>query len=161
MSDMNEETKENSMESMDDYRDALDASFKRINEGDIVECTVVGISDTEVTVDLQYNSAGIIRQADMSEDPGFSIKQEVQIGDVMKAAVLRMDDGRGNILLSKKMADSELGWEKMAEMQKNKTKTDMKISEAVKAGVVGYIDGMRAFVPASKLSLEYVEDLNS
>ena len=68
-------------ETMDDYKDELDASFKRISEGDIIDCTVVGIADTEVTVDLQYNSAGIIRQEDFSDDPSFSIKQDVQIGD--------------------------------------------------------------------------------
>lgn len=148
-------------ETMDDYKDELDASFKRISEGDIIDCTVVGIADTEVTVDLQYNSAGIIRQEDFSDDPSFSIKQDVQIGDKFMAAVLRMDDGRGNILLSKKAADSVLVWEKFAQMLKDKTASEMKITEAVKGGVVGYLDGTRAFIPASKLSLEYVEDLST
>ena len=148
-------------ESMDDYKDELDASFKRINEGDLLDCTVVGVSETEATVDLQYNSAGIIRQEDFSSDPSFSIKQDVQIGDTFKATVLRMDDGRGNILLSKKAADSVLVWEKFAQMMKDGTAAEMKISEAVKGGAVGYLDGMRAFIPASKLSLEYVDDLST
>ena len=133
-------------ESMDDYKDELDASFKRINEGDLLDCTVVGVSETEATVDLQYNSAGIIRQEDFSSDPSFSIKQDVQIGDTFKATVLRMDDGRGNILLSKKAADSVLVWEKFAQMMKDGTAAEMKISEAVKGGAVGYLDGMVLFL---------------
>ena len=148
-------------ESMDDYKDELDASFKRVGAGDIVDCTVVGISDTEATVDFQYSAAGIIRQEDFSADPSFSIKQDVQIGDQFKATVLREDDGRGNYLLSKKAADSVLVWDEFSRMLKDKTESEMKITEAVKGGVVGYINGTRAFLPASKLSMDYVEDLST
>ena len=147
------------METMDDYKDMLDASFREISEGDLVDCTVVGISDTDVTVDLQYNTAGIIRLEELSADPSFSIKADMQIGDKFKAEVLRMDDGRGNLLLSKKKADAALSWEKFGAMKDEGTVVDMKISEAVKAGVVGFVDGSRVFVPASKLALSFVEDL--
>ena len=145
-------------ESMDDYKDLLDASFRVINEGDLVPCTVVGISDTDVTVDLNYNCAGIIRAEDYSADPTFSIKQSVQIGDAFEAEVIRLDDGRGNLLLSKKKADAALAWDRFTEMLENKTVCEMKVTEAVKAGVVGYIDGSRVFVPSSKIALDYVED---
>ncbi len=145
-------------ESMDDYKDLLDATFRVINEGDLVDCTVVGIADTEVTVDLNYSCAGIIRGTDYSADPHFSIKQDVQIGDTFKAVVTRLDDGRGNLLLSKKDADDELSWDKFKDMMENKIVLSMKITEAVKAGVIGYIDGSRVFVPASKIALEFVEN---
>lgn len=145
-------------ESMDDYLKELDASFRVINEGDLVECTVVGLSDTEVTVDLQYSCAGIIAGAEMSADPGFSIKQDVQIGDTFQAEVIRQDDGRGNLLLSKKRADKELSWDRFEERLTAKTVMDMKITEIVKAGVIGHIEGSRIFVPASKLSLDFVEN---
>ncbi|MBQ0058490.1 MAG: S1 RNA-binding domain-containing protein [Lachnospiraceae bacterium] len=146
------------MESMDDYLDMLDASFRDIRRGDIVDCQVVGISDTEVTVDLQYNCAGIIRSDELSGDPSFSIKSDVQIGDTFQAEVISMDDGRGNLLLSKKRADNATSWDRFGEMMDNKTVVDMKITEAVKAGVIGYIDGSRIFVPASKLALDFVEN---
>ena len=145
-------------ESMDDYLKELDASFRVINEGDLVDCSVVGIADTEVTVDLNYNCAGIINAAEMSDEPGFSVKQDVSIGDTFQAVVLRQDDGRGNLLLSKKRADTALAWERFAGYLADRTVLDMKIAESVKAGVVGYIDGSRIFVPASKLSLDFVEN---
>ncbi len=149
------------METMDDYKDMLDASFRDISEGDLVDCTVVGVSDTDVTVDLQYNCAGVVRLEDLSADPSFSIKSDMQIGDTFKAEVIRMDDGRGNLLLSKKKADASLSWERFGAMKDDGTVVDMKIKEAVKSGVVGFVEGSRVFVPASKLDLNYVEDLDA
>ena len=97
-------------ETMADFSSALDNSMRVINAGDLVHGSVVGISDTEVTVDLQYFAEGIIRAADYSGDPSFSIKQNVEIGEEVDAVVLRMDDGNGNILLSRKEANEILMW---------------------------------------------------
>ncbi len=148
-------------ESMADYSSALDNSMRVINAGDLVHGTVVGISDTEVVVDLQYFAEGIIRAADYSGDPAFSIKQDVEIGTEVDAVVLRMDDGNGNILLSRKEATEILIWDKLAEMMKEKTHVRVKIAQSVKGGVVGFYEGIRAFIPASKLSLAYTEDLDA
>ncbi len=157
---MAEETKNSTQtESMDDYKDALDASMRELHTGDLVECTVAGISDTEVTVDLQYYTEGIIRLLDYSADPAFSIKNDVHAGDRISAVILRMDDGRGRVLLSRRKAVDRLAWKKFEQECKEQTVVTVKIAEAVKGGVVGYLDGVRAFIPASQLSLDYVENL--
>ena len=148
-------------ESMDDYQNELSNSMRRIEVGDLVEGTVAGVSEEEVTVDLQYFAEGIIRKLDYSGDPGFSIKNDVKVGDPVKAIVLRTDDGRGNILLSRRNAMEKLAWEEFRKMKEEKTDTEIKVVDAVKGGVVGYLNGVRAFVPASQLSLDYVEDLTT
>ena len=57
--------------------------------------------------------------------------------------------------------DSKEGeqWAQFAQMMEDKTIVKVKISEAVKGGVVAYVDGVRAFIPASQLSTSYVEKL--
>ena len=146
-------------ESMADYAGEIDSSMREISVGDILEGTVVGLTDTEVTVDLQYAAEGIIRTQDYSGDPSFSVKENVHPGDVVKATVLKLDDGNGNILLSRKAAEEELAWDNFKTLMDEKTAVDVTVKEAVKGGVVTYIDGIRAFIPASRLSLSYVEDL--
>lgn len=47
-------------ESMKDFEKELESSFKVIKEGDILDVTVIGISETELTVDLNYYTEGII-----------------------------------------------------------------------------------------------------
>lgn len=148
-------------ETMESYEKELSNSMRQISAGDLVDGTVTGISETEVTVDLQYYAEGIIRPLDYSGDPSFSIKEDVHVGDEIKAVVLRMDDGHGNILLSKREADERLAWMTFQQMLEEKTPTEMKITEAVKGGVVGFLNGVRAFCPASRLSLEFVEDLST
>ena len=148
-------------ETMDDFSSELNNSMRVINVGDIVEGTVVGISDTEVTVDLQYFAEGIIRAEDYSGDPSFSIRQDVEVGTQVKAVVLRMDDGHGNILLSRKEANEILIWDQLDEMMKARTHVSVKIVQAVKGGCVAYYDGIRAFIPASKAALTYTEDLET
>ena len=56
-------------QSMKDFENELERSFKVLKEGDIIEITVIGISDTEVTADLNYYTEGIIPLEECSNDP--------------------------------------------------------------------------------------------
>lgn len=143
--------------SMDDFKDELSHSFRKLQPGDIVKGTVIGVSDTQVTIDLGSYSEGIIKIDELSNDPRFSIKADIAVGDVVSATVLR-EDREGNILLSMKQADDVLAWDKLREMKENRTISKVKVATAVKAGVTTYLQGIRAFIPASQLALEYVED---
>lgn len=144
---------------MDDYATELEASLRKVQEGDVLTGTVIGISDTEVTVDLKSYTDGIIRAEDYSEDPSFSIKNDVHVGDEVTATVLRTDDGQGHLLLSRKAAADDVAWKKLQQYLEEKTVLDVKIGGVVKGGVVAYVEGIRGFIPASKLSLSYVENL--
>ncbi|MCR4997997.1 MAG: S1 RNA-binding domain-containing protein [Butyrivibrio sp.] len=145
-------------ETMNDYKDEIDRSFRKVKEGDILEGTVIGITDTEVMVDLKYYTQGVIKAEDLSDDPKFSIHRDIAVGDEVSATVIATDDGNGNILLSKKKANEVLVWDKLKELLESGEYVDVKVSEAVKAGAVAYLEGMRGFIPASKLDLGYVEE---
>lgn len=144
---------------MDDFKEELNRSFKKLKEQDIVKGTVIGVSDTEVTVDLGYYSEGIIKLDELSNDPRFSIKADMTVGEEISAMVIG-EDREGNILLSKKQAEDILSWDKLKEMKQDRTIATVKIASAVNAGVVTYLEGIRAFIPASMLSLHYVEDVS-
>lgn len=145
-------------ETMNDFKDEIDRSFRKVNEGDILEGTVIDVSDTEVTLDLKYYTQGIIKAEDLSNDPKFNIHRDIAVGDEISATVVATDDGRGNILLSKKEATQVLSWDKLKELLDSGEYVDVKVSEAVKAGAVAYLEGIRGFIPASKLDLNYVEE---
>ncbi len=146
-------------ETMKDYEKELEASFRKIQEGDVIKGTVIGVNEEEVTLDLKYYTQGIIKAADMSNDPGFSVMADVHEGDVIEASVVKMDDGQGNILLSRKEANAVLAWDVLTGYLEEKKEIAVKVSEVVNAGVVAYLEGIRGFIPASHLSLSYVENL--
>ncbi len=145
-------------ETMKDYEKELEASFRKISEGDVISGTVIDVNEEEVTLDLKYYTQGIIKAEDMSNDPGFSVLADVHAGDVIEATVVRMDDGQGNILLSKKEATAVLAWDVLTKYMEEKTDISVKVSETVNAGVVAYVEGIRGFIPASQLALSYVEN---
>ncbi len=144
-------------ETMEDYKEELEASFRKINVGDIISGTVIDVNEEEVTLDLKYYAPGIIKAADLSNDPGFQILEEVKPGDVLEAAVVKTDDGAGNIRLSRKEANDVLSWDKLKEYQEQETELPVKVAGIVPSGVVAYVEGIRGFIPASQLALSYVE----
>ncbi len=148
------------IESMDDYTEEIEASLQKLYPGDVMQCTVVAIDETAVSVDLDYYAPGKIPPEEMSADPLFSIFTDVQIGDQFPAVVQMADDGAGNIILSKKEADKEFAWEKLEEMKEAETVIEGTVSGVTNNGAVFYVEGIRGFIPASKLDLKYVEDTN-
>lgn len=146
------------IESMDDYLDELEQSFKRLRNGDMVKGPVIGIGETEVIVDLGSYAEGIVPIDELSNDPKFSIKVDIAVGDVVNAMVISPDNGAGQVLLSIKRADNILAWDFLTEAKENAQVFNVKITEAVKGGVVTYLKGIRAFIPASGLALAYVEN---
>lgn len=147
--------------SMDDFKDEINNSFKTIKEGDILTGTVIGISETEVTLDLGYYAEGYIKLEELSNDPSFSIKADVTIGEEISAIYLREDRRNGNLVLSRKRATDILAWDELVESMGSKKVFTVKIAQAVNGGVVTYLKGIRAFIPASQLSMSYVEDLEA
>lgn len=149
------------METMKDYEKELERSFRTINEGDIISGTVIAVSEEEVTLDLNYYTQGVIKVENLSNDPDFNVFSDVAQGDVIEATVVKLDDGNGNIELSKKEANDILAWDKLKEMMDAEQVIKVRIKEAVNAGVVTYVEGIRAFIPASQISTDYVEDTSA
>lgn len=145
-------------ESMKDYEKELEESMKKIVEGDILTGTVISVDEKEVIIDLKYYAEGVIPAEDYSREPGFNLKEEVHPGDEVSATVVRKDDGHGNILLSRVEASDILAWDRLKEMQESKEVIDVIIKGITNGGVIAYVEGVRGFIPASKLALSYVED---
>ena len=145
-------------ETMEDYKDALEASYRRIRPGDIVTGTVIDVNDQDVTIDFNYYAPGRIPVTELSDDPTYQVQENVAVGDTLTATVVKTDDGAGNMLLSCKDAAEEFAWDKLQEAQKTKKVYHVKVAGAVNGGCVAYVEGVRGFIPASKLALEYVEE---
>ncbi len=145
-------------ESMADFEDAINASFKPVHEGDILTGTVIGVSEDEIILDFGGYTDGVIRLQDSSDDPSFTFR-DIEVGQTLSATVIRKDNGQGRLQLSMKDAAAVLAWDRLKQLMEDKTNLKVKIGGIVKGGAVAYVEGIRGFIPASKLSLNYVEDL--
>jgi len=147
------------METMADFREELEASLKKVRVGDVITGTVIDVKEDAVLVDLKTYADGIIRKEDLSEDPDFNMLLEIHPGDEITATVMATNDGEGNMVLSKKEANAVLAWDKLKQMMEDRTMVKVKIQEVVNSGAIAYLEGIRGFIPASRLSDEYVEEL--
>lgn len=149
------------METMKDFEEEINRSFRKFSEGDMVKGTVIAVAEEEVNVDLNSYSQGVILPEEYSDDPSFHAMDEIRVGDEITAMVLDADDGQGRVLLSLKQARQSEAWKVLKEAYENRTVYEVKVLMSVNAGVVAYIEGIRGFIPASQLSLEYVEDTDN
>lgn len=162
---MSEERKEQEagmpVETMADYEEQINASFRKFREGDKVTGTVVSVEEEEVMLDLNSFSQGVIPAGEYSDDPAFHAMDEIRTGDTLSAVVLDADDGQGRVLLSLKEAREDESWQKMVQALEDRTIFTVKVLTSVNAGVVAFLEGIRGFIPASQLAFEYVEDVDT
>lgn len=146
-------------ETMADFEKELEASFRKLNEGDVVEGVITGVDENAVYLDINYHAQGIVKKEDYSDDPSFSL-QSVPVGETVKAVVLSEDDGEGNVSLSVKEASKAMAWETVKKYMEEGTVLTLKVGGIVNKGVIVYVEGLRGFIPASHLAIGYVEDTN-
>ncbi len=149
-----------SEETMQDYEEQINASFRTFKEGDRVTGTVVSVEEEEILLDLQSFSQGVIPDTEYSDDPDFHAMDEIRTGQELTAVVLDSDDGKGRVLLSLKEAKETEAWRKVVEAMEDRKVFTVKVLTSVNAGVVAFVEGLRGFIPASQLALNYVEDVN-
>lgn len=136
-----------------------DETIKIFNEGDVVAGTVVKVDRDEVLVDIGYKSEGVIPVRELSVKTNVKPQEIIKVGDEIEALVLQKEDAEGRLILSKKRADFEKAWDKVAEAADAKTAVEGEVIEVVKGGLILDI-GLRGFLPASLIDLSRVTDLN-
>lgn len=143
-----------------DFAEAFEKSLITLNTGEIVKGKVIGYNNAEIYVDLGYKSDGIIPVDEYSDDPDFNPAESLKIGDEIEVFVVRVNDGEGTVMLSKKKVDAIKGWDRIQEAYENKQPVKVKVVEVVKGGLIAISGGIRIFIPSSQVSDRYEKDLN-
>ncbi len=143
------------------FAEAFEKSMVVLEPGSIVKGRIIGYNSNEVFVDLGYKSDGIITMEEFSDDPEFVPGNSVKIGDEIEVYILKVNDGEGNVLLSKKRVDAIKNWEAVEKAYEENRPIDAKVVSIVKGGVMASAGGIRIFIPASQISDRYEKDLST
>ena len=142
------------------FEQAFEKTVKRIHPGQLITGTVLQIVDGEVFVNIGYKADGVIPKGEFSADPEVRAEDVVKEGDSIDVEVLMVNDGEGNVRLSRKNVEGKKLMDEMfADEVEGKT-FEAVVREVVKGGLIADINGVRAFIPASHVSTKYVENLN-
>lgn len=135
------------------FDELLEDSLKTIYNGDRVSGVVVGITPTEVNIDLGTKYSAFIPVTELTNDGELKIEEVVKVGDPIEAIVVRVNDVEGTAQLSKKRLDSIKSWSSIEAAQEDGTVVEGTVTEENKGGVVVSVNGVRVFVPASQSGL--------
>lgn len=140
-----------------------EAMISEIKQGDKVKGIVQQIEDKHVVVGIdnaKYD--GIIPISQLSALHIESADEVVKVGDEIEAYVTKVEDKEenGHYILSKRKLDEAMSYESLVEKFEKGETIEAEIKEAVKGGLVVDI-GVRGFVPASLVSVNFVEDLTT
>ncbi|MFN2486383.1 MAG: 30S ribosomal protein S1 [Acidimicrobiia bacterium] len=144
---------------IDDFEAAINQTVIEFREGDIVEGTVVSVDADGAMIDVGYKSEGLIPIEELSIRANVDPSTIVSVGDKVEALVLNKEDDEGRLILSKKRAQYERAWGKVAEVTEAGGTVKGTVIEVVKGGLIVDI-GLRGFLPASLVDLRRVRDLD-
>lgn len=154
------ETTEQGENTDPNFAEEFEKTLVRIRNGQILTGSVVQIVDGEVCVNIGYKSDGFIPRSEFSADADVNPADVVNIGDQIEVEVLKVNDGEGNVLLSRKNVESKKMWDNLVQDENIQDKVFEGVGkEVVKGGLIATIDGVRAFIPASQLSTKYIEKI--
>ena len=136
----------------DSFEAMLDETF---NDDSVIKCTVMGITNTEIQVDIPKNHVlggltGIVTYDEYSKDPEVDPQSELKIGDTLNLVIMKKNDAEGTVLLSKKRADAQKSWIEILDAKETGETLEGAVTEIVKGGVIVDYKGCRVFIPASQ-----------
>ncbi len=141
-----------------DIEEAYTSTMVLVEDGQLVEGTVVRVDQDEVLLDIGYKSEGVIPSRELSIRNDVDPSEVVSLGESVEALVITKEDKEGRLVLSKKRAQYERAWGKIEELKEADGVVKGAVIEVVKGGLIVDI-GLRGFLPASLVELRRVRDL--
>ena len=139
------------------FANLLEQSLANMNNNQKVTGTVMGITPTEIQVDIGRKQAGFVPIEEYSADPNANPAEELKIGDTIELIIMKTNDAEGTMLLSKKRADAQKSWGDIVEAKESGETLEGTVTAVIKGGVLVATKGSTVFIPAS-LATEHRDD---
>ena len=138
----------------DDHLEEYEGTFNDISENQIISAKVIGISDSDIMVDIGFKSEGLINRSE------FNNKDLPEIGSNIDIFLEKFEDTDGNITLSKYKADFIKRWDELKEFCENAEPVKGKIIKRVKGGLVVDLGVIQAFLPGSQADVQPIKNFD-
>ncbi|MCM3077921.1 MULTISPECIES: 30S ribosomal protein S1 [Brevibacillus] len=128
-----------------------------ISVGDVVKATVTKVEDKQALVDVGYKYDGLIPISELSPLHVEKVSDEVAVGDSFDVRVIKLNDEKEELVVSKKAVAMESAWSDLEQKMESGEIITATVKEIVKGGLVVDV-GVRGFIPASMVERHFVED---
>jgi small subunit ribosomal protein S1 len=130
-------------------------ALKEMRHGEIITAEVVSVDSDFVIVNAGLKSESIIKSEEFENDQG---DLEVSIGDHVKVAIEKLEDGYGSTILSRDKAKKLQAWSDLEEAMTNNKTVNGYVGSRIKGGLRVTINGITAFLPGSLVDVRPIKD---
>src|SRR5687767_5984097 len=139
-------------EEKEKYDKVYDSTFVQINDNELIKGIVVGITKTDVVLNIGFKSDGLVS---LNE---FRDLQNLKVGDEVEVMVIEKEDREGHLNLSRKQARITRAWERIVEIHKTGEIVTGTVTSKTKGGLIVDVFGMETFLPGSQIDVKPVTD---
>ncbi|HHH53321.1 MAG TPA: 30S ribosomal protein S1 [Bacteroidetes bacterium] len=139
-------------EEKEKYLKDYEATLTSLVENEIAEGTVKAIIGDDVIIDFNTKSDGILSVSDFRDKP------DLQVGDKVKVYIERLEDEKGQLLLSRKKAKLLEAWDALVDSYENGTILKGHIISKTKGGLIVDCNGLETFLPGSQIDIKPIID---
>ncbi|MER3499064.1 MAG: 30S ribosomal protein S1 [Chitinophagaceae bacterium] len=134
------------------YDKVYENTFVQINDGELIKGTVVGVTKTDVVLNIGFKSDGLVSLNEFRDIPN------LKVGDEVEVMVVEKEDREGHLNLSRKQARITRAWEKIVEVHKTGEVITGTVTSKTKGGLIVDVFGMETFLPGSQIDVKPVTD---
>src|ERR1041385_4656392 len=139
-------------EEKEKYDSVYDNTFVQLNDGELMKGIVVGLTKTDVVLNIGFKSDGLISLNEFRDLPN------LQVGDEVEVMIVEKEDREGHLNLSRKQARITRAWEKIVEVHKTGEVITGTVTSKTKGGLIVDVFGMETFLPGSQIDVKPVTD---
>ncbi|MES1215072.1 MAG: 30S ribosomal protein S1 [Bacteroidota bacterium] len=141
-----------SKEEKEKYDQVYDNTFIQLNDGELMKGLVVGLTKTDVVLNIGFKSDGLISLNEFRDLPNLAVGDEVEV------MIVEKEDREGHLNLSRKQARITRAWEKIVEVHKTGEVITGTVTSKTKGGLIVDVFGMETFLPGSQIDVKPVTD---
>jgi small subunit ribosomal protein S1 len=134
------------------YDHVYDNTFVTITDGELIKGLVVGLTKTDVVVNIGFKSDGLVSLNEFRDMPN------LKSGDEVEVMVMEKEDREGHLHLSRKQARITRAWERIVEIHKTGEVVTGTVTSKTKGGLIVDVFGMETFLPGSQIDVKPVTD---
>jgi small subunit ribosomal protein S1 len=139
-------------EEKEKYDKVYENTFVAMNDGELITGTVVGITKTDVVLNVGFKSDGLISLNEFRDIPN------MKVGDEVEVMVVDKEDRQGHLNLSRRQARVTRAWERIMEVHKTGEVITGLVTSKTKGGLIVDVFGMETFLPGSQIDVKPVTD---
>lgn len=139
-------------EEKEKYDKVYENTFVQINDSELIKGTVVGLTKTDVVLNIGFKSDGLVSLNEFRDIPG------LKVGDEVEVMVVEKEDREGHLNLSRRQARITRAWERIVEVHKTGEVITGTVTSKTKGGLIVDVFGMETFLPGSQIDVKPVTD---